>query len=119
MAKPKTGRRTKSKRPLVPIYRDAAGLDVGATFHVVAVPPERDPSPVRSFNSFTGDLHALADWLEDVGVTRSLATVAAALAHRPGPERPPRARHVAAGVELVTRRGSASRLSRSTRHATD
>lgn len=69
MAKSKTGRHTKSRRPLVPIHRDAAGLDVGATFHVVAVPPDRDPVPVRSFKSFTGDLHALADWLKAVGVT--------------------------------------------------
>jgi len=68
MAQPKTGR-PKSKRPLVPIHRDAAGLDVGATFHVVAVPPGRDPEPVRSFKSFTGDLHALADWLKLVGIT--------------------------------------------------
>jgi hypothetical protein len=43
--------------------------DVGATFHVVAVPPDRDPLPVRSFQSFTGDLHALADWLKSVGIT--------------------------------------------------
>src|SRR5688572_25201751 len=69
MAKVKTGRRTKSKRPLVSIHRNAAGLDVSATFHVVAVPPDRDPQPVRSFKSFTGDLHALADWLKSVGVT--------------------------------------------------
>jgi len=69
MAKTKAGKRTKSKRPLVPVHRDAAGLDVGATFHVVAVPPDRDPQPVRSFKSFTGDLHALADWLKSVGVT--------------------------------------------------
>jgi transposase len=69
MAKTKAGKRTKSKRPLVPVHRDAAGLDVGATFHVVAVPPDRDPQPVRSFKSFTGDLHALADWLKSVGIT--------------------------------------------------
>jgi transposase len=69
MAKPKIVRPAKTRRPLVPIHRDAAGLDVGATFHVVAVPPQRDPAPVRSFKSFTGDLHALADWLEAVGIT--------------------------------------------------
>jgi transposase len=28
-----------------------------------------NPVPVRSFKSFTGDLHALADWLKAVGVT--------------------------------------------------
>ena len=47
---------------------DAAGLDVGATFHFVAVPPERDAEPVRTFQSFTADLHALAEWLQSVGI---------------------------------------------------
>ena len=54
---------------LSPIHPHAAGLDVGATFHVVAVPAERDAEPVRTFQSFTGDLHRLADWLKAVGVT--------------------------------------------------
>jgi len=47
----------------------AAGLDVGSTFHVVAVPSDRDDEPVRTFQSFTTDLHALAEWLHRVGVT--------------------------------------------------
>ena len=29
----------------------------------VAVPPDRDEESTRRFSSFTGDLHALADWL--------------------------------------------------------
>jgi transposase len=51
------------------IHRHAAGLDVGATFHVVAVPPNADAKPVRTFSSFTGDLYSLADWLKSVGIT--------------------------------------------------
>jgi len=47
----------------------AAGLDVGSTFHVVAVSADRDDEPVRTFQSFTTDLHALADWLHEVGIT--------------------------------------------------
>lgn len=47
----------------------AAGLDVGSTFHVVAVAPDRDSEPVRTFQSFTADLHALAAWLHRVGIT--------------------------------------------------
>jgi len=47
----------------------AAGLDIGATFHVAAVAPDRDPDPVRTFRSFSGDLHQLADWLQAVGIT--------------------------------------------------
>jgi transposase len=50
------------------IHPDAAGLDVGATFHVVAVPPDRDEQSVRTFRSFSGDLHRLADWLKEVGI---------------------------------------------------
>jgi transposase len=62
-------RGTQKRRALTTIHAGAAGLDVGATFHVVAVPPERDDESVRTFRSFTGDLHVLADWLKQVGVT--------------------------------------------------
>lgn len=51
------------------IHRHAAGLDVGSTFHVVAVPEDADDEPVRTFKSFTGDLNRLADWLAQVGIT--------------------------------------------------
>ena len=57
------------RKPLPAIHTSAAGLDVGSTFHVVAVPPDRADKPVRSFRSFTADLHKLADWLVEVGVT--------------------------------------------------
>lgn len=46
------------------INRNAAGIDCGSETHFVAVPPERVAEPVRSFKTFTGDLHRLADWLE-------------------------------------------------------
>ena len=62
-------RGTQSRRPLTTIHAGAAGLDVGATFHVVAVPPDRAEESVRTFRSFTGDLHRLADWLKETGVT--------------------------------------------------
>lgn len=48
---------------------DAAGLDIGAEFIVAAVPPDHDPQPVRSFTSFTPDLHALVDWLVACRIT--------------------------------------------------
>lgn len=62
-------KRKNSKQTFAPVHPDAAGLDVGATFHVVAVAPDRDAEPVRTFKSFTGDLHALADWLKSVGIS--------------------------------------------------
>lgn len=58
--------------PLPAITLDAAGIDVGSTEHVVAVPPDRDPTPVRTFGTFTGDLVRIADWLASCGV-RSVA----------------------------------------------
>jgi transposase len=38
-------------------------MDIGASAMVVAVPPDRDAEPVRVFETFTPDLHALVDWL--------------------------------------------------------
>ncbi len=46
---------------------DAAGIDVGVTEIYVAVPPDRDPEPVRCFETFTPDLIVLADWLQASG----------------------------------------------------
>jgi transposase len=51
------------------VHPHAAGIDIGATFHVVAVSPESDATPVREFKSFTTDLHRLSRWLREAGVT--------------------------------------------------
>src|SRR5438034_11813128 len=48
---------------------NVAGIDCGAAEHFVAVPPDRDPTPVQSFTTFTSDLLRLADWLTACGVT--------------------------------------------------
>ena len=47
---------------------NAAGIDVGATSHYVAIPADRAEQPVREFEAFTGDLYRLADWLSEYGV---------------------------------------------------
>ncbi len=31
------------------VHPDAAGIDIGSQKHYVAVPPDRDPEPVRCF----------------------------------------------------------------------
>lgn len=62
-------KRRKSAGQLSTVYPLAAGIDVGATAHVVAVPPERDERPVRTFRTFSADLHRLAQWLGEVGIT--------------------------------------------------
>src|SRR5437763_6971838 len=50
------------------LNRNAAGIDVGNADHYVAVPTGRDPEPVRTFGSFTSDLHRMAQWLKACGV---------------------------------------------------
>ena len=47
---------------------NAAGIDIGSEEHWVAVPEDRDESPVRRFGCFTSDLHAMADWLKKCGI---------------------------------------------------
>ena len=47
---------------------NAAGIDVGATSHFVAVPADRAEPPVQEFAAFTADLYRLADWLTECGV---------------------------------------------------
>lgn len=51
------------------INPNAAGIDCGSAEHFVAVPPDRDATPVRSFATFTGDLYRLAEWLTACRVT--------------------------------------------------
>jgi hypothetical protein len=69
MSKVRSPRSKSRRKPLEQVHRDAAGIDVGATFHVVAVPPGRADQPVRTFRSFTDDLEELADWLAEIGIT--------------------------------------------------
>jgi transposase len=53
---------------LLCVHPNAAGLDIGGEEIVVAVPPDRDPQPVRAFRTFTPDLHALVAWLVACGI---------------------------------------------------
>lgn len=46
---------------------DAAGIDVAASSHVVAVRP--DLAEPREFGAFTEDLYKIADWLKECSVT--------------------------------------------------
>ena len=58
---PRAKRSRRSSR-LSPVHPGAASIDVGATVHVAAVGPDRDKEPVRTFRTFTAELHSLADW---------------------------------------------------------
>jgi transposase len=46
------------------VHRDAAGIDIGSREHYVAVGPDRDEQPVRTFGCFTADLQKVAEWLK-------------------------------------------------------
>ena len=59
---------SKVGRALPMVHPNAAAIDVGARMHMAAVGPERTAEPVRSFGTFTTDLHRLADWFAECGV---------------------------------------------------
>ena len=50
------------------VFPHAAGIDVGASSHWVAVPAHLAGEPVREFGAMTDDLNAMADWLIACGV---------------------------------------------------
>jgi transposase len=66
--KRKNQRRPDWEEGLPELNRNAAGIDVGNAEHYVAVPAGRDPESVRSFGSFTADLHRMALWLKACGI---------------------------------------------------
>lgn len=59
----------KTKTAGFPVIRErAAGIDIGSRFHVVAVGPDLCDEPVRTFQTFTGDLVRMADWLQSLRI---------------------------------------------------
>jgi transposase len=46
-----------------PLRTDAAGMDIGANEIWVDVGAENGAEPVRRFETFTGDLNRMAQWL--------------------------------------------------------
>ena len=50
------------------VHPHAAGIDIGNAFHYVAVPPSRDPQPVRCFGCTTAELKKMAEWLTQCGI---------------------------------------------------
>src|SRR3954471_11350783 len=61
-------KRSRKSRDFTTVNAAAAAIDIGATIHVAAVGPDRDKAPVRTFRTFTDDLHRLADWFAGCGV---------------------------------------------------
>lgn len=54
--------------PLHIVHSQAAGIDIGSREHYVAVAPDADPQPVRTFGCTTPDLLAMGEWLKAAGV---------------------------------------------------
>jgi transposase len=50
------------------VFPNAAAVDVGASSHWVAVPPDRADDAVHEYGAMTDDLNAMADWLLACGV---------------------------------------------------
>jgi len=71
-AGPKASRQSKSKKQSWKVvHPHAAGIDVGATEHYVAVAPDAvaaGMATVRSFGCFTEDIDAMVEWLKACGV---------------------------------------------------
>lgn len=66
----KRGRAAKQMlEPLKQMNQNAAGIDVGAESHWVAVPSDRDEKPVQEFGACTSELERLAQWLAKCKVT--------------------------------------------------
>jgi transposase len=61
-------KQSRKSRDFITINPAAAAIDIGATIHVAAVGPDRDQEPVRTFRTFTDDLHRLADWFAACGI---------------------------------------------------
>jgi transposase len=54
---------------LMRINLDAAGIDIGADELFVCVPEGREEKSVRTFGTFTNDLHQVSEWLRKCKVT--------------------------------------------------
>lgn len=61
MTVPKPARLQVENLPTV--FPNAAGLDIGSAEIVAALPPDRAPTVVRAFTTFTADLRQLVTWL--------------------------------------------------------
>lgn len=63
-----------SKKPQktknLPVINDrAAGIDIGASDHYVAVPAHLSEKNIQTFSTFSEDLEKLGDWLVSIGIT--------------------------------------------------
>ena len=84
------------------VHPHAAGIDIGNESHYVAVPPSRDPQPVRCFGCTTAELKKMAEWLTRCGIR------AVAMQSRPCHLRTPNRTILEAGALRRSRRSEPS-----------
>ena len=65
---PRKKLRSKNDGAMPMVHPNAAAIDVGSTLLMAAVRADRTSEPVRSFGTFTTDLHRLAAWFAECGV---------------------------------------------------
>ena len=68
MSRPRRTPATHQIEGLPTLFVNAAGIDISADEIVVAVPPDRDPEPLRVFRTFRPDLEVLVSWLLACGI---------------------------------------------------
>jgi transposase len=64
MKKSTQSKKRKQTSGLPLVHPNAAGIDIGDNFHVVAVPEGRDKEHVKTFGSMSCDLISIASWLK-------------------------------------------------------
>lgn len=63
MKKDAQQKKKKATSGLPLVHRNAAGIDIGDNFHVVAVPEGRDKDHVKAFGAMSCDLISISQWL--------------------------------------------------------
>lgn len=64
-----TRRKTGGHPDLKMANPSAAAIDIGSTMHMAAVDPNTDIMPVCVFGTLIQDLHDLAEWFQECGLT--------------------------------------------------
>jgi transposase len=67
-SKKKSVKKTQNASPISIINPNAAGIDIGDTMHVVAVPDGRSEKTVREFGTMTCDLELIVTWLKECDI---------------------------------------------------
>src|SRR6476620_9620854 len=68
MKKATTLRKQNAAAGLPLVHPNAAGIDIGDTFHAVAIPEGRDKVQVRTFGAMSCDLLSIAEWLKQCNI---------------------------------------------------